>query len=62
MSNFFTFHCVSVVKCETTCTCRRDLFPCEQTNRGECTCIPPHWVCDGDIDCEKGNDEIGCGE
>ncbi|XP_064634178.1 low-density lipoprotein receptor-related protein 4-like isoform X2 [Lineus longissimus] len=43
-----------------TCICPRHLFQCASKNSDDCTCIPIHWVCDSDIDCERGNDEDNC--
>ncbi|XP_067654975.1 low-density lipoprotein receptor-related protein 4-like [Haliotis asinina] len=42
---------------EPACMCPKHLFSC-----GNCICIPHQWVCDGDDDCEKSQDEAKCGE
>lgn len=44
----------------TICTCPRNQFACAPTSRGECTCIPENWHCDGDNDCGDQSDEKGC--
>ena len=41
---------------ETLCACPLGKFRC---NDGE-TCYPASEICDGDKDCEAGEDEIGC--
>ncbi|CAD5215557.1 unnamed protein product [Bursaphelenchus xylophilus] len=35
--------------------CRESEFKCESGR-----CIPKSWRCDGDTDCEDGDDEVGC--
>uniref|UniRef100_T1IRJ3 Uncharacterized protein n=1 Tax=Strigamia maritima TaxID=126957 RepID=T1IRJ3_STRMM len=44
----------------TVCTCPRNQFACAPTSRGECTCIPENWHCDGDNDCGDQSDEKHC--
>lgn len=38
-------------------TCSSSQFACDETS-----CIWKDWQCDGDPDCPKGTDEIGCVE
>ena len=38
-------------------TCSSSQFACDSRN-----CIPKAWRCDGEPDCLKGTDEVGCAE
>nr|XP_006819580.1 PREDICTED: low-density lipoprotein receptor-related protein 4-like [Saccoglossus kowalevskii] len=42
------------------CKCARNQFACAVITRGECTCIPDEWTCDGDDDCGDESDEVDC--
>uniref|UniRef100_A0A8C7WKZ3 Very low density lipoprotein receptor n=1 Tax=Oncorhynchus mykiss TaxID=8022 RepID=A0A8C7WKZ3_ONCMY len=42
-----------------TRTCRVNEFSC---GAGSTQCIPVFWKCDGEKDCDNGEDEINCGE
>jgi len=39
------------------CLASRGKFQCADEN-----CIPASWQCDGDVDCDDGSDEAGCGK
>ncbi|MEQ2312009.1 hypothetical protein AMECASPLE_026478 [Ameca splendens] len=39
-------------------TCRVNEFSC---GPGTTQCIPIFWKCDGEKDCDKGEDEVNCG-
>ncbi|CAB3366747.1 Hypothetical predicted protein [Cloeon dipterum] len=38
---------------KSTCVCPEKMFACQQS----CLCVPQEWRCDGDADCEHGEDE-----
>lgn len=40
-------------------TCRVNEFSC---GAGSTQCIPTFWKCDGEKDCDNGEDEVNCGE
>lgn len=39
-------------------TCRMNEFSC---GAGSTQCIPVFWKCDGEKDCDSGEDEVNCG-
>lgn len=41
-----------------TRTCRVNEFSC---GAGSTQCIPVFWKCDGEKDCDNGEDEVNCG-
>lgn len=42
-----------------TRTCRVNEFSC---GAGSTQCIPVFWKCDGEKDCDSGEDEVNCGK
>ncbi len=40
-------------------TCRVNEFSC---GAGSTQCIPNFWKCDGEKDCDNGEDEVNCGK
>lgn len=38
---------------KSTCVCPENMFACQRS----CVCVPVEWRCDGDLDCEHGEDE-----